>query len=128
MDNSASDQVLLRVAAGHLVKPEKPMEKVLAYLPTQIITGIYGRISLGGHLHVTRDELYHHPHAFNLENPENFVRIPIQNIKSLDSKQRGLAALLNVHTTSGETVQFVCWSRKKVMNTVAELQGKPQAF
>lgn len=128
MDNSASDQVLLRVAAGHVVKPETPIEKVIAYVPTQLITGIYGHISLGGHLHITRDELYHHPHKFNPDNSKNFIRIPINNIKSFDSKQRGLGALLDVHTTSGETVRFVCWSRKKVMDTVAELQGKPQGF
>lgn len=126
MDNSASDQVLLRVAAGHVVKPETGLERVIAYLPTQLITGIYGHISLGGHLHITKDEMYHRPHKFNPENSENFIRIPIQNIKNLDSKQRGLGALLEVHTTSGETIQFVCWGRKKVMDTVAKLQGKPQ--
>lgn len=122
-----SEEILLRVGAGHVVKPETVFEKAIAYLPTQLITGVYGHISLGGHLHITSELLYHQPHALNPSNSSSFIQIPIQDIKHLEAKQRGLAALLEVHTTSGETVKFVCWGRKKVMETIANLQNNQAA-
>lgn len=86
---------------------------MLAYQPLQLFTGLYGRISIGGHLEVTPDELVFQPHAINLTT--DVIRIPRASIVSAHKKQSLAAALLIVTCSDGREEQFVTWKRDEIL-------------
>lgn len=107
----------VRVGANHVDRPGTGLEALLAYLPTQLITGIYGRIARGGFLTVTPHELIFEPHAVNMARERSMLRIPLAEVTGVRSRQRMISALLRVCTVQGD-IDFVCWSRKRVIAAV----------
>lgn len=109
-------------AGANLVDPPRSFsEKLIAWLPTQLITGIYGRIARGGHLYLTDTALLFEPHGLNIV--EMGVELDLRAITVLRSRQRMAAALLTVGMASGEEIDFVCWERRKVIDAVRQAQA-----
>ncbi|MEJ5998170.1 hypothetical protein [Corynebacterium sp. H130] len=106
----------MRYPANRVAKPTGFGEKLLAWQPLQLLTGLYGRIAIGGHLEVTPDQLVFEPHAINLTT--DVVRIPRSAIAGVRKKQLLAAALLIVTTVDGHEEQFVTWKRDEI---IAEL-------
>ncbi|MEL4503402.1 hypothetical protein AAEX63_00510 [Luteococcus sp. H138] len=111
--------------ANLVVKPSNLLETVLAWQPLQLLTGIYGTISLGGHLYVTPTELTFIPHAVNASHTE--LHIPLGDITDLRTQQKLIAALLIVTTVTGEELRLVSWKRDEVISAVHQARGTTPA-
>ncbi len=112
---------ILKAGANLVDPPRSISEKLIAWFPTQLITGIYGRIARGGHLYLTDRALVFEPHGLNII--EVAVELDLREISALRSRQRMISALLTVRTTSGEEIDFVCWERRKVIDAVRQAQA-----
>lgn len=103
----------MKFRANRVVKPTGFGETVLAYQPLQLLTGLYGRISIGGHLNVTPEELVFQPHSINFTIEE--VHIPRSAIARVQKKQSLAAVLLVVTRTDGSEERFVTWQRDEII-------------
>ncbi|QMV84452.1 hypothetical protein HW450_08750 [Corynebacterium hindlerae] len=108
----------MRYPANRVTKPTGFGEKVLAWQPLQLLSGMYGQVAIGGHLEVTPDELVFQPHAMNLST--EVLRIPRSAIVGLRKKQSLAAALLVVSLSDGREERFVSWKRDEI---IGELGG-----
>ncbi|MEL4358815.1 MULTISPECIES: hypothetical protein [unclassified Luteococcus] len=104
-----------------VAKPSNLLETVMAWQPLQLLTGIYGTISLGGHLYVTPTELTFIPHALNASHTE--LHLPLADIVGVRTQQKLLAALLVISTAAGEEIRLVSWSRDEVVAAVEQARG-----
>ncbi|MEJ5927767.1 hypothetical protein WG915_03940 [Corynebacterium sp. H128] len=108
----------MKTPASRIVKPSNFIEKLLAWQPLQIFTGIYGKIAIGGHLIVSDDAVVFEPHAVNLSN--EVVRIPRENIAKIHKKQALAAAILVVELVDGTVEQFISWKRNEIIAAVGK--------
>ena len=119
-------QVLLRVPANHLDRPASALERFIS-LPA-ILTGARGRVARGGHLLVTTTEVIFEPHSMNLNNDRSRLRIPIAEILAVRPKVVILHVTVVISTARGGDLEFVTWSRKKIIAAIQQAraaQGLP---
>ena len=119
-------QILLRVPANHLDRPASALERFIS-LPA-ILTGARGRVARGGHLLVTTTEVIFEPHSMNLNNDRSRLRIPIAEILAVRPKVVILHVTVVISTARGGDLEFVTWSRKKIIATIQQAraaQGLP---
>ena len=119
-------QILLRVPANHLDRPASALERFIS-LPA-ILTGARGRVARGGHLLVTTTEVIFEPHSMNLNNDRSRLRIPIAEILAVRPKVVILHVTVVISTARGGDLEFVTWSRKKVLAAIQQAraaQGLP---
>ena len=120
-------QVLLRVPANHLDRPASALERFIS-LPA-ILTGARGRVARGGHLLVTTTEVIFEPHSMNLNNDRSRLRVPIAEVVAARPKVFILHVTVVISTARGVDLEFVTWSRKKVLAAIQQAraaQGLPQ--
>lgn len=116
----------IHTSAGNLVtEPASGLEKLLAYQPLQALTGLYGKISLGGHIHVTPNELAFIPHSLNATHTE--LHIPLDHITGLRPHRRLAAALLTVTTRTGHEFNLVSWKRQAIIDAVDQARSTPRS-
>lgn len=113
---------ILKAGASHFDAPAAVVEKLLAYNPLALLFGQFGRISRGGFLYVTRTHLVFAPHRINLAIEMSRLWIPLQEITSTRAHQRVLSAMLTVSTVRGIDIDFLCWSRSKVIAAIEQAQ------
>ncbi|MDU0479113.1 hypothetical protein QVA66_07655 [Staphylococcus chromogenes] len=106
----------IQLAANHVANPSNLMEKVLAYQPLQALTGLYGKIAVGGHLAVSELGLEFAPHVVNLSS--QYLRIPREQIATMEKRQRLAARLLVVTTVDGQEFEFVTWQRDTAIDAL----------
>lgn len=119
-------QILLRVPANHLDRPASALERFIS-LPA-ILTGARGRVARGGHLLVTTTEVIFEPHSMNLNNDRSRLRIPIAEILAVRPKVVILHVTVVISTARGGDLEFVTWSRKKIIAAIQQAraaQGLP---
>ena len=119
-------QVLLRVPANHLDRPASALERFIS-LPA-ILTGARGRVARGGHLLVTTTEVIFEPHSMNLNNDRSRLRVPIAEVVAARPKVFILHVTVVISTARGVELEFVTWSRKKVLAAIQQAraaQGLP---
>ena len=119
-------QVLLRVPANHLDRPVSAFERFIS-LPA-ILTGARGRVARGGHLLVTTTEVIFEPHSMNLNSERSRLRIPIADILAARPRVVILHVTVVISTARGGDLEFVTWSRKKVLAAIQQAraaQGLP---
>lgn len=107
--------------ANLVVKPSNFLETLMAWQPLQLFTGMYGKISLGGHVHVTPTELSFIPHQLNASHTE--LHLPLAEIASMRPHQKLAAAMLTITTTRGEEYSLVSWKRDEVIAAVNQARG-----
>ena len=120
-------QILLRVPANHLDRPASALERFIS-LPA-ILTGARGRVARGGHLLVTTTEVIFEPHSMNLNSERSRLRIPIADILAARPRVVILHVTVVISTARGGDLEFVTWSRKKVLAAIQQAraaQGLPQ--
>ena len=120
-------QVLLRVPANHLDRPVSAFERFIS-LPA-ILTGARGRVARGGHLLVATTEVIFEPHAMNLNSERSRLRIPVVEILAARPKTFILHATVVISTARGGDLEFVTWSRRKILAAIQQAraaQGLPQ--
>lgn len=116
----------IHTSAGNLVvTPVGGLEKLLAYQPLQALSGLYGKISLGGHIHVTPGELAFIPHSFNATHTE--LHIPLDHITEMRLHRRLAAALLTVTTRTGHEFSLVSWKRQAIIDAVNQARAIPRS-
>ncbi|WP_260465071.1 hypothetical protein [Arachnia propionica] len=113
---------LLKAGANHIDAPATGLEKVLAWNPLMLLSGQFGRIARGGFLYVTRTHLVFDPHSMNDAVERSRLRIPLWEIRSTRTRQKGLSAILTVSTVRGVELDFLCWSRAKVIAAIEQAQ------
>ena len=119
-------QILLRVPANHLDRPASALERFIS-LPA-ILTGARGRVARGGHLLVTTTEVIFEPHSMNLNNDRSRLRVPIAEVVAARPKVFILHVTVVISTARGVELEFVTWSRKKVLAAIQQAraaQGLP---
>ena len=119
-------QILLRVPANHLDRPASALERFIS-LPA-ILTGARGRVARGGHLLVTTTEVIFEPHSMNLNNDRSRLRIPIAEILAVRPRVVILHVTVVISTARGGDLEFVTWSRKKIIAAIQQAraaQGLP---
>ena len=119
-------QILLRVPANHLDRPASALERFIS-LPA-ILTGARGRVARGGHLLVTTTEVIFEPHSMNLNSERSRLRIPIADILAARPRVVILHVTVVISTARGGDLEFVTWSRKKVLAAIQQAraaQGLP---
>lgn len=119
-------QILLRVPANHLDRPASALEWFIS-LPA-ILTGARGRVARGGHLLVTTTEVIFEPHSMNLNSERSRLRIPIADILAARPRVVILHVTVVISTARGGDLEFVTWSRKKVLAAIQQArtaQGLP---
>ena len=119
-------QILLRVPANHLDRPASALERFIS-LPA-ILTGARGRVARGGHLLVTTTEVIFEPHSMNLNSERSRLRIPIADILAVRPRVVILHVTVVISTARGGDLEFVTWSRKKVLAAIQQAraaQGLP---
>ena len=119
-------QILLRVPANHLDRPASALERFIS-LPA-ILTGARGRVARGGHLLVTTTEVIFEPHSMNLNSERSRLRIPIADIHAARPRVVILHVTVVISTARGGDLEFVTWSRKKVLAAIQQAraaQGLP---
>lgn len=118
--------LLLRVPANHLDQPGSLTERILA-IPA-ILTGARGRVARGGHLLVTASEVIFEPHSFNIDNERSQLHIPVAEIVGARLRTIIITATVVLSTTRGIDLEFVSWSRKKIIAAILQAraaQGLP---
>mgnify|MGYP000895954418 FL=1 len=126
MAMTPGEQVLLRVPANHLDRPASALERFIS-LPA-ILTGARGRVARGGHLLVTTTEVIFEPHSMNLNNDRSRLRVPIAEVVAARPKVFILHVTVVISTARGVELEFVTWSRKKVLAAIQQAraaQGLP---
>ncbi|MDO5079701.1 hypothetical protein [Buchananella hordeovulneris] len=113
---------LFEAKANHIDVPATILEKIRALNPLMLLFGQFGRIYRGGSLYVTHTHLVFNPHHTNLAVEMSRLWIPLQEIKSTRAHQRKLTAILTVSTVRGIDIDFVCWSRSKVIAAIKQAQ------
>ena len=119
-------QILLRVPANHLDRPASALERFIS-LPA-ILTGARGRVARGGHLLVTTTEVIFEPHSMNLNSERSRLRIPIADILAARPRVVILHVTVVISTARGGDLEFVTWSREKVLAAIQQAwsaQGLP---
>ena len=119
-------QILLRVPANHLDRPASALGRFIS-LPA-ILTGARGRVARGGHLLVTTTEVIFEPHSMNLNSERSRLRIPIADILAARPRVVILHVTVVISTARGGDLEFVTWSRKKVLAAIQQAraaQGLP---
>lgn len=114
-------QILLRVPANHLDRPASALERFIS-LPA-ILTGARGRVARGGHLLVTTTEVIFEPHSMNLNSERSRLRIPIADILAARPRVVILHATVVISTARGGDLEFVTWSRKKVLAAIQQARA-----
>jgi hypothetical protein len=126
MSMTPDPPVLLRVRANHLDKPGSLREGIIS-IPA-ILSGARGRVARGGHLLVTTSEVIFEPHAFNLNIEKSQLRIPVSEIVGTRLRTVILTATIVLSTAHCGDVEFVSWSRKKIVAAILQAraaQGLP---
>ena len=93
-----------------------------------ILSGARGRVTRGGHLLVTILEVIFEPHAFNLNIEKSQLRIPVSEIVGTRLRTVILTATIVLSTAHCGDVEFVSWSRKKIVAAILQAraaQGLP---
>ena len=114
-------QILLRVPANHLDRPASALERFIS-LPA-ILTGARGRVARGGHLLVTTTEVIFEPHSMNLNSERSRLRIPIADIHAARPRVVILHVTVVISTARGGDLEFVTWSRKKVLAAIQQARA-----
>ena len=114
-------QILLRVPANHLDRPASALERFIS-LPA-ILTGARGRVARGGHLLVTTTEVIFEPHSMNLNSERSRLRIPIADILAARPRVVILHVTVVISTARGGDLEFVTWSRKKVLAAIQQARA-----
>ena len=114
-------QILLRVPANHLDRPASALERFIS-LPA-ILTGARGRVARGGHLLVTTTEVIFEPHSMNLNSERSRLRIPIADILAARPRVVILHVTVVISTARGGDLEFVTWSRKKVLEAIQQARA-----
>lgn len=114
-------QILLRVPANHLDRPASALERFIS-LPA-ILTGARGRVARGGHLLVTTTEVIFEPHSMNLNSERSRLRIPIADILAARPRVVILHVTVVISTARGGDLEFVTWSRTKVLAAIQQARA-----
>lgn len=117
---------LLKAGANHITTPATGFEKLMSRNPLMLLSGQFGRISRGGHLYVTTTHLVFEPHSLNDAVEQSRLRIPLVEITGMRTHQRMASAVLTVSTVRGVDIDFLCWSREKVMAAVEQARQRLQ--
>ena len=83
----------------------------------------------GSHLLVTTSEVIFEPHAFNLNIEKSQLRIPVSEIVGTRLRTVILTATIALSTAHCGDVEFVSWSRKKIVTAILQAratQGLPR--
>ena len=112
---------VVSAGANLIVTPSTPEERVLARNPLMALAGQYGRVAIGGWLHVYPGALVFQSHSVNFSRPDGVIRF--EEIADMRTSWRMASALLVITTTTGHVLEFVCWRRTRVIEAVRRLRG-----